>query len=155
MRWAAPRSTRAAVSYFPNRLAEGNPTHSPAAEDAFVSVAEKVDGGKIRARSESFSDHFSQATQFWNSMSDWEREHIADAFAFETQPGRNEDVRFAVINELLVNIAKPLAEAVSAQTGHTCRARGHSQEPDSLGADAIRSAATGGQRPCVARAQPG
>jgi catalase len=46
--------------------------HSPGAVDAFVSYAEKVDGAKIRTRSESFSAHFSQATQFWNSMSDWE-----------------------------------------------------------------------------------
>src|SRR5271170_343851 len=71
------------VSYFPNRLGGGCPMHSPEAIDAFVSYGEKIDGAKIRTRSESFSDHFSQATQFWNSMSDWERQHIAEAFAFE------------------------------------------------------------------------
>jgi catalase len=91
--------------------------HSPEAADAFVSYAEKVDGAKIRARSESFSDHFSQATQFWNSMSDWEKEHIADAFAFELNQVESEEVRHHVMNELLVNIADALAEAVSAQTG--------------------------------------
>jgi catalase len=91
--------------------------HSPEAIDAFVSYAEKVDGAKIRTRSESFSDHFSQATQFWNSMSDWEQEHIAEAFAFELNQVESEEVRHHVMNELLVNIADPLAAAVSAQTG--------------------------------------
>jgi catalase len=91
--------------------------HSPEAADAFVSYAEKVDGAKIRTRSESFSDHFSQATQFWNSMSDWEQEHIAAAFAFELNQVESEEVRHHVMNELLVNIADALAEAVSAQTG--------------------------------------
>jgi catalase len=105
------------VSYFPNRLGGGCPMHSTKAADAFVSYAEKVDGTKIRTRSESFSDHFSQATQFWNSMSDWEQEHIAEAFAFELNQVESEEVRHHVMNELLVNIADALAEAVSAQTG--------------------------------------
>jgi catalase len=105
------------VSYFPNRLGGGCPMQSPEAADAFVSYAEKVDGAKIRTRSESFSDHFSQATQFWNSMSDWEQEHIAEAFAFELNQVESEEVRHHVMNELLVNIADALAEAVSSQTG--------------------------------------
>jgi catalase len=91
--------------------------HSPEAADAFVSHAEKVEGTKIRARSESFSDHFSQATQFWNSMSDWERQHIAEAFSFELNQVESEEVRHHVMNELLVNIADALAKEVSAQTG--------------------------------------
>ena len=76
------------VSYFPNRLGGGCPMHSPEAADAFVSYAEKVDGAKIRTRSESFSDHFSQATQFWNSMSDWEQAAHRRGLRLRTQPGR-------------------------------------------------------------------
>ena len=49
----------------------------------FVSYAEKLDGHKVRARSESFFDHFSQATLFWNSQSDPEKDHIVQAFCFE------------------------------------------------------------------------
>jgi catalase len=105
------------VAYFPNRLGGGCPMHAPAAADAFVSHAEKIDGSKVRARSDTFSDHFSQATQFWNSMSQWERQHIAEAFSFELNQVENEAVRHHVMNELLVNIADALAEAVSAQTG--------------------------------------
>jgi len=105
------------VSYFPNRLGGGCPMHSPDGAEAFVSYAEKVDGAKIRERSPSFSDHFSQATMFWNSMSEWEKKHIAEAFAFELNQVENEEVRHHVMNELIVNIADALAKAISAQTG--------------------------------------
>src|SRR6202023_1770260 len=50
-------------------------------------------------------------------MSYWEQHHIADAFAFELNQVESEEVRHHVMNELLVNIADALAEAVSAQTG--------------------------------------
>ena len=117
------------VSYFPNGLGGGCPMHSPEAADAFVSYAEKVDGAKIRIRSDSFSDHFSQATQFWNSMSDWEQARIAEAFAFELNQVESEEVRHHVINELLVNIADALAEAVSAQTGIEIAPIGNPENP--------------------------
>jgi catalase len=120
---------RGRVAYFPNRLGGGCPMHSPQAADAFASYGEKMDGVKIRARSDSFSDHFSQATQFWNSMSDWEQQHIAAAFSFELNQVENEDVRHHVMNELLVNIADALAEAVSAQTGINIAPIGTPQDP--------------------------
>lgn len=117
------------VSYFPNRLGGGCPMHSPEGAAAFVSYGEKVDGAKIRQRSDSFSDHFSQATMFWNSMTDWEKQHIADAFAFELNQVENEDVRHHVMNEILVNIAAPLAAAVSAQTGIEVAPIGNAHNP--------------------------
>ena len=105
------------VAYFPNRLGGGCPMHSPEVADAFRSYQEKIEGPKVRQRSESFADHFSQATMFWNSMADWEKQHIAQAFSFELNQVENEEVRTHVMNELLVNVADELAELVSAQTG--------------------------------------
>ena len=105
------------VSYFPNSLAKGCPMHQPGAAQAFTSYAERVDGTKIRQRSPSFADHFSQATMFWNSMADWEKAHIAEAFSFELNQVHDEGVRARVMNEILVNIASELAQKVSAQTG--------------------------------------
>jgi catalase len=105
------------VSYFPNSLGGGCPMHSPAAAAAFRSVAIKESGAKVRERSPSFSDHFSQATQFWNSMSDWEKDHIAAAFAFELNQVVDEGVRGRTMNEILVNIHQDLAGKVSEATG--------------------------------------
>ena len=90
---------------------------SRARPQPFRSVALKEPGLKVRERSESFSDHFSQATQFWNSMSDWEKDHIAAAFSFELNQVVDEGVRNRTMNEILVNIAAELAETVSGATG--------------------------------------
>jgi len=50
---------------------------------AFVSYAERIDAPKERARGEKFFDHFGQATLFWNSQSDVEKNHLVDALRFE------------------------------------------------------------------------
>lgn len=91
--------------------------HSPTAAAAFRSVTVQEAGAKLRQRSESFSDHFSQATMFWNSMSDWEKDHIAAAFSFELNMVVDQGVRNRVMNELLCNISPQLADMVSAATG--------------------------------------
>jgi catalase len=118
------------VSYFPNSLAHGCPMHSPAAAAAFRSVTTKEPAGrKVRERSDSFSDHFSQATQFWNSMSDWEKDHIAAAFAFELNQVVDEGVRAREMNEVLVNIHPDLAKLVSDATGIAIQPTGTPEAP--------------------------
>jgi catalase len=117
------------VSYFPNSLGGGCPMHSPAAAEAYKSVAVDEPGRKVRMRSATFSDHFSQATQFWNSMSDWEKDHIAAAFAFELNQVVDEGVRNRTMNEILVNIHEELAALVSGATGIDVAPAGTPQAP--------------------------
>ena len=106
------------VSYFPNSLGGGCPMHS-AGRRCSVPLGRRQErpGSKVRERSESFSDHFSQATQFWNSMSDWEKDHIAAAFAFELNQVVDEGVRDRTMNEILVNIAAESGEPGLGATG--------------------------------------
>ena len=101
------------VSYHRNSLAGNTPTPVSPEEGGYEHYQEKVEGRKIRARSESFTDHFSQATLFWNSMSPTEKKHITDAFSFELGKVKSESVRqqsvdmFANVNlDLAVTIAK-------------------------------------------------
>ncbi|HET6251481.1 MAG TPA: catalase [Tepidisphaeraceae bacterium] len=105
------------VAYFPNSLGNGCPAHSPEGMAAFSSYAEKMDGAKVRQRSPSFADHFSQATLFWNSMAGWEKEHIAAAFSFELNMVQTKAVQERVLNELLANVADELAEKVGLHIG--------------------------------------
>lgn len=67
------------TSYAPNPISGG----CPAAMDGYRHYQEKAEGSKMRRRSPSFENHYSQATLFWNSMSGWEKEHILSAFLFE------------------------------------------------------------------------
>jgi catalase len=101
------------VAYFPNSLAHGAPTHSPESSSAFTSYAERIDATKIRQRSESFSDHFSQATLFWNSMADWEKEHLVAALSFELNMVETKAIKERIVNHLLVNVADELAKKVA------------------------------------------
>ena len=105
------------VSYFPNSLASGCPAHSPEGIKAFSSYAEKMEGHKVRQRSPSFADHFSQATLFWNSMSQWEKNHIVSAISFELNMVEAVPVKERVVNELLVNVADELASKVAMHIG--------------------------------------
>ncbi|GAA2471879.1 catalase [Streptomyces longisporus] len=71
------------TNYFPNSLGGGCPAHAGVDANAYTHYAERVDGAKIRKRSESFKDHYSQPAMFFHSMTDWEKQHIVAAFRFE------------------------------------------------------------------------
>lgn len=71
------------VSYEPNTVGGGCPMQRPWDHGGFVSHPEAMDGIKARVRSETFSDHFSQAGLFWRSQAAWEQDHIVTAFCFE------------------------------------------------------------------------
>jgi catalase len=101
------------VAYFPNTLANGCPAHSPEGMNAFRSYAEQMQGPKVRLRSDTFSDHFSQATLFWNSMAQWEKNHIVDALSFELNMVETVAIKQRIINDLLVNVADELATRVA------------------------------------------
>ena len=71
------------VNYEPNSLGGGCPMQKMMQEVGFATYPEPVEGTKIRQRSPTFADHFSQAASFWRSQADWEKDHIVNAFLFE------------------------------------------------------------------------
>ena len=71
------------VSYQPNSLAGGCPMQATSDMGGFRSYAENLQGQKVRARSEKFFDHFTQAALFWNSQAHHEKSHIVQALRFE------------------------------------------------------------------------
>lgn len=105
------------VSYHNNSLAGNTPAPASEAEGGYVHYQEKVEGRKVRARSDSFKDHFSQATLFWNSMSLAEKQHIIDAFSFELGKVKSKSVRQQVVDmfgNVSLKLAVPVAEAIGA-----------------------------------------
>lgn len=112
------------VSYFPNSL-QGNTPH-PDPEHGYIHYAEKVDGRKIRERSDSFKDHYRQATLFWNSMSEAEKQHIVDAFHFEVGGVMDKQIKQRVVDmfnnvdaQLAVRIAQGFSATPPASPGGT------------------------------------
>jgi len=107
------------ASYEPNSIDGGWPKETPpAAQDGgFETYPERIDAAKIRQRSESFSDHFSQARLFFHSMSTHEKEHIIAAYSFELGKVEREFIRARQVNEILANIDLELAKRVAANLG--------------------------------------
>ncbi|WP_096156242.1 catalase [Bacillus sp. FJAT-45066] len=105
------------VSYHKNSLASNTPEPASEAEGGYTHYQEKVDGYKVRKRSESFKDHFSQATLFWNSMSEVEKEHIIKAFSFELGKVKSKDVQQQVVDmfgNVSIEMATAFAKAIGA-----------------------------------------
>ena len=82
----------------------------------FVSHAERLDGHIVRARSESFFDHFSQAALFWNSQSDPEKDHLVQAFCFELGKVEVPDIRTRMVG-ILAHVDGTLAQRVAEGLG--------------------------------------
>ena len=107
---------RGKTSYGPNGLAANDPRQVPAAQGGFVSHNEAIDARKIRARSRSFFDHFSQARLFFNSQSNAEKNHLIDALSFELGKVKAIPVRERML-AVLIQIDKGLAGAVAQALG--------------------------------------
>jgi len=108
--------TRGKVSYEPNSLGGGCPMQAPANQGGYASYTAPVDGNKVRERSPSFGDHFSQATMFWNSQSVAEKEHMVLALRFELGKVETLEVRERMV-DLLTNVDMELASKVAASIG--------------------------------------
>ena len=106
------------VSYHPNSLGGGCPYQAQIAEGGFSSFNERVDAHKVRARSESFADHFGQAKLFFNSQTDVEKSHIVKALRFELGKVETTAIRVRMLG-LLSQVDRQLAEKVAAGLGAT------------------------------------
>ncbi len=103
------------ANYHPNSIGGGFPKPASMA-DSFSHFRERINGSKVRERSESFSDHFSQARLFLDSLSEAERRHLTNALRFELSKVTLRPVRQRVVDEILAPIdyalALEIAEAV-------------------------------------------
>ncbi len=104
------------VNYEPNSLPGGTARESAAAQGGFVSYAGPVSGRKVRVRADSFGDHFSQATLFFQSMTEPEKQHIIQALQFELGKVTVRAVQERMLT-LLANIDDRLVSEVAGYLG--------------------------------------
>lgn len=104
------------TSYSPNSLGGGYPSQVKAADGGFRSYTEKIDARKIRERSRSFFDHYTQATLFFNSQSAPEKQHMIDALRFELGKVDTVAIRQRMIG-ILTQVDKDLAAQVAYGLG--------------------------------------
>lgn len=104
------------ASYHPNTTGGGFPQQAKAGESGFTSYEERIDARKVRARSKSFMDFFSQATLFFNSQSEAEQNHIIDALRFELGKCETPAIRERMLG-LLSKVSGVLATKVAEGLG--------------------------------------
>jgi catalase len=107
---------RGRISYEPNSLGNNDPQQASVNEGGFVSYAERIDAVKVRARSKSFFDHFSQAAMFFHSQSPVEQGHLISALRFELGKVAAQPVRERMVF-LLSQVSEELAEQVAEGLG--------------------------------------
>lgn len=124
------------VSYHPNSLGGGCPYQAMISEGGFKSFSERIDAHKIRSRSSSFNDHFSQARMFYNSQTPVEQTHIIKAFRFELGKVETSAIRVRMVG-LLSKVNDRLAENVAEGLG--IKVPDHPEQPmnQGVGADDI------------------
>ncbi|KKO47797.1 catalase [Arsukibacterium sp. MJ3] len=105
---------RGRVAYEPNSLAGGCPFQAGTA--GFVSFPEAFSADKMRGKPEKFSEHYAQATLFYNSQTAIEQAHIASAFRFELSKVEVLAIRDRMLSSL-VNVSEELAAEVAKGLG--------------------------------------
>jgi catalase len=110
------------VRYSPNSLGGGCPFTPTAAQGGYSHVPRAVAGEKRRARQDPQPDYFTQATLFWNSMSDIEKEHLAGAFSFELGKVEVAHIRERMVQNL-AEVDADLVDRVAAALGMQAPAR--------------------------------
>jgi catalase len=121
------------ATYHPNTLGGGCPALS--GNGSYVHYPEQVTGEKIRKRADSFADHYSQATLFWNSMSDWEKEHIVAAFRFELGKVEHRHIREGVVdnlNHVDHDLAVTVAEGIGVEPPEKAVTENHGRRSPAL-----------------------
>ncbi|HEX5887927.1 MAG TPA: catalase [Pyrinomonadaceae bacterium] len=113
---------RGRTSYEPNSLKGGCPFQAGMDMSGFASYAERIDARKIRERSPSFHDHFSQARLFFKSQSEIEQLHIIKALRFELGKVETIPIRKRMLF-LLAQVDKELANSVAEGLGEAIPAK--------------------------------
>ncbi|MEO6655889.1 MAG: catalase-related domain-containing protein, partial [Pyrinomonadaceae bacterium] len=104
------------AAYEPNTVGGGCPFQAMMSDGGFHSHEERIDAKKVRERSNSFRDHFSQATLFYNSQSEAEKTHIVNAFSFELGKLQADAIRERMVGNL-TQVDASLAKRISANLG--------------------------------------
>jgi len=102
------------VAYEPNSLDPEGPRESM--DRGFHTSARPVEGTTVRARSESFSDHYSQPRLFYKSITEPEQRHLANALTFELGKVETEAIRLRMLGHLQL-IDRGLADTVASNLG--------------------------------------
>jgi catalase len=107
---------RGQVAYEPNSLGDGKEFRVDGGSVGFQSYPDEMESPKVRRRSPTFDDHFTQARLFFNSQSAAEKEHIVAGFRFELSKVDVPAIRQRMVDNL-AHVDEKLARRVAEPLG--------------------------------------
>ncbi|EKM48646.1 uncharacterized protein PHACADRAFT_132272 [Phanerochaete carnosa HHB-10118-sp] len=102
------------INYWPNRAEQFRPV-SPK-DGGYAEYPEGVAGMKARMRGEKFKEHFNHAQLFYNSLAEYERQHLINAISFELSHC-DDPVVYESYIKVLHNVDLNLAKQVKINVG--------------------------------------
>ena len=114
--WHQHMINKGPVSYMKSSIDDQSPFYESPENGGYEHYQEKIDAEVIKARDDSFRDHFSQAIAFYKSISEVEQEHIINAFSFELSKVKREEIRQNVV-DMFANVDKKMAEEIAKNVG--------------------------------------
>jgi catalase len=140
------------VNYEPNSLGGGCPMQAAWNQGGFISFPEKLEGEKVRKRPESFSDHYSQASLFWNSMSEAEQRHIVKGFHFELGKVEHKHIRELIVehlNRISHRLAVDVAKGIDVNPPAENNSRKYSKKSPALSQENLKTHSIKGRRVAI------
>lgn len=114
--WHQHMINKGPVAYHKSSIDDQSPYYESPENGGYEHYQEKIDGEVIKARDDSFRDHFSQATAFYKSVSEVEQKHIINAFSFELSKVKREEIRQNVV-DMFANVDQKMAEEIANNVG--------------------------------------
>ncbi|NLJ40307.1 MAG: catalase [Clostridiales bacterium] len=134
------------MNFHRNTLANNAPTETPLDKGGYMYYPTKVEGNVTREfPSDSFSDYFSQARLFWNSLAPFEQKDLVDTFVYHLQYVKTKEVRQRNV-DMWANVDTDMANTFADNLGISRPQGSHVDEsrnsPAISMANTPRSAAT-------------
>ena len=103
------------ANYEPNSLT-GTSDAVPKKKEGYVHYPSPVQGTKVRERSQTFGDHYTQAALFYNSLTMPEQDHIGQALVFELAQVSDTKIQKRML-EHVAKVDESLAVTVAGKLG--------------------------------------
>lgn len=104
------------ANYEPNSFVGADRGPRAIAEPSYETVVRAESGDTRRIRPESFADHYSQANQFYRSLTTVEQEHLRAAFVFELSKCEIPAIRARVLANLR-NVDEEMTATIAEELG--------------------------------------
>lgn len=122
------------TNYSHNSLSDNDPKVAPTSDGGYEVLRQTVGGFKTRSKPKKFLDFYTQAKLYFDSLTDWEKEHTLAGFKFELTKVTKPEVRQQVIN-LLMRVDEDAAKEVGKYLGLTPEKQKNPYEDDTTGSD--------------------